>query len=641
MLRGCGLLLICILAFYMAFIPHIGYAYPLHVDEWMHMTYSETIAESGSIIFPDPFTGQGEVELGSNLWVGFHIFWDMFQQVSGTPWIPLFRYFPSIIFMFTVLSVYILANREGYGLEAAFFTCLIPTTGGLLGPAFMVPMALGLLFIPLSLFLVFNIKDWACYLLIFLFTCFLLLSHATTAIILCIVLLPYALISIKDDAGHSIGIIMALLIPFILPFPWIFNLLMQNAGQFLAPQYLSPYIEIPALLGKYGFLPIAVSFIGTIVLVVRGGRNSLGLILGMALLIIVMLVFIKFHYGLSGVYDRGLTTMLLILSILAGAGLCWLRKLKLPADFLNIHNSNIFNYARNIACILLLTIILVIAVPTHLNAVFYHMIDDEDYRAFTWIEDNIGAKYTSAVIDPWKATAFVAITGKKVASRIWIKPEPVDDAVNKFLKSGCQDLTFLKDNRVSFIYSQLQCDNRDLIEARDRVFVTNPNIAAAFAANDQLQNVSFEAVYGNPPAHWWQWSQNCKPTFLYPEPGRIGVSCVAIKMTGIESLNPESEAVWVQNIPVQVGKAYIIGGWIRTEDIIGQDGARIIPNWRGPGNAGVISTEFMPYLKGTTGWTYYQGSVIAPPGTTSCNICCYIGGCTGEVWFDDILFKGE
>jgi len=29
------LLLLLFLAFFVAFIPHIGYAYPLHVDEWI------------------------------------------------------------------------------------------------------------------------------------------------------------------------------------------------------------------------------------------------------------------------------------------------------------------------------------------------------------------------------------------------------------------------------------------------------------------------------------------------------------------------------------------------------------------------------------------------------------------------------
>jgi hypothetical protein len=639
MIKGYMLLLILLLAFYMAFIPHIGYAYPLHGDEWMHMAYTETIVQTGSITFPDPFTGQGEVGVGSNLWVGFHIFWAMYQQVSGIPWVELFRYFPAIIFMFTVLAVYILASREGYGLEAAFFTCLIPTTGGLLGPAFMVPMALGLLFIPLSLFLAFHIKNWVSYLLIFLFTCFLLLSHATTAIILCIILLPYALISIKDNTRHSIGIIAALLLPFVLPFPWIFKLLVQNAGQLLTPQFMSQYIEIPALLGKYGLVPVILSFLGTVLLITKGGKKNFGLILGLALLLIVMLVFLVFHYGLAGIYDRGLTTMLLILSIFAGAGLFWIRNLGLPAEFMQKHKSKLFRYAGNIACVILGLLILAIAVPTRFSAVFYHMVDDEDYRAFTWIKDNIGAEYTTALVDPWKATAFVAITGKKVLHRIWVNQEPVDDRIYSYLKSGCQDSAFLRDNRLSFVYNQWPCDNRDLSEVSDRVFVTNPNISTTFAQESELQNAGFEAVYGNPPTHWGKWSQNCKPAFLYPEQGRIGESSVAIRMMELESSTPTPQAIWLQNIPVQPGKSYTVGGWIKTENVEGQSGAMIVPNWKGPGNTWISATEFMPYLKGTNSWTYYQGNVTAPQGAAICTVCCLVSGCAGTAWYDDIEFK--
>jgi len=47
MLRTLLLLIILLLAGFMAFIPHIGYAYPLHVDEWMHLTYAKAIAQAG------------------------------------------------------------------------------------------------------------------------------------------------------------------------------------------------------------------------------------------------------------------------------------------------------------------------------------------------------------------------------------------------------------------------------------------------------------------------------------------------------------------------------------------------------------------------------------------------------------------
>jgi hypothetical protein len=64
-------------------------------------------------------------------------------------------------------------------------------------------------------------------------------------------------------------------------------------------------------------------------------------------------------------------------------------------------------------------------------------------------------------------------------------------------------------------------------------------------------------------------------------------------------------------------------------------------HWRGPGNKFISATQFMQYLKGTNGWTYYQGRVTAPPGATICTVCCTMAGCSGTAWFDDISFKAE
>jgi hypothetical protein len=243
------------------------------------------------------------------------------------------------------------------------------------------------------------------------------------------------------------------------------------------------------------------------------------------------------------------------------------------------------------------------------------------------------------VLDPWKATAFSAITAKKVLHRIWPNQDPIDDRIYSYLKGGCQDPAFLRDNKVSFIYNPLPCDNLDLIEVRNLVFVTNPNIATTFTGENELQNAGFEAIYGRPPLYWGKGSQNCKPTFLYPEPGRIGGSSVAIRMMELAPFTPWPQAIWTQNIPVQSGKSYTVGGWIKSEDIEGKGGAMIVPQWKGLGNKWISTTAFMPYLKGTTGWTYYQGNVTAPPGATICTISCLMAGCSGTAWYDDISFK--
>ena len=188
------------LAFYMAFIPHQIYPYPLHVDDWKIMAWSQAILQQGTPLITEPFTGAAAG--GDFIYLaemGFCVFLAVFQQISGIAWITLFRYFPSIIFIITVLSVYVMARREGFGWEAAFFACLVITTVGILGPAFLLPVSMGLLFIPLSIFLAFNFRSIWSYLVLFIFTCFLVSMHAATAVGVITILAPFILLNIKGD----------------------------------------------------------------------------------------------------------------------------------------------------------------------------------------------------------------------------------------------------------------------------------------------------------------------------------------------------------------------------------------------------------------------------------------------------------
>jgi len=45
------LLPIIALAFYIAFIPHHNYPYPVHIDEWVHLASSKAMLSAGSTTF--------------------------------------------------------------------------------------------------------------------------------------------------------------------------------------------------------------------------------------------------------------------------------------------------------------------------------------------------------------------------------------------------------------------------------------------------------------------------------------------------------------------------------------------------------------------------------------------------------------
>jgi hypothetical protein len=475
------LLPVIALAFYVVFIPHQSYPYPVHVDEWVHMANAKAIVHQGSTTFIDPFSGEATINLSSNLEAGFHVFWGVFQQMSGLSWIIIFRYFPGIIFIVTVLSVYMLAQREGFGLEAAFFTCLIPTTVGILGPAFLVPVSMGLVFTPVILFLAFNYRTLRSYILTFIIICFLLAIHAPSAICPIIVLAPYILLNCRDNIKHSLGLGLALVLPFLLIFPWIINLLLPTARSLFVQSSPTEFVQLPRIITNYGYLPILFCMLGVFLLSFRGGRQNYGLVLGLLALLIMLATFFTLHYGVPIMYERGLMYMMLMAGVVAGAGLAGVRTLKLPDRF-NTWLKVPFvtqNVGRFLYLALIITI-LVVVLPIRLGTPYYHMIDEKDYQAFNWIKYNIGAEKGKAILDPWKATAFTAISGKQIYTRIHAYPTDKDDEAYTFLENGSANTAFLRENGISIIYTRVSyggwtvdydSDNPDLLKVAENIYL--------------------------------------------------------------------------------------------------------------------------------------------------------------------------
>jgi len=472
------LLSILALAFYIAFIPHYNYLYPIHVDEWVNLAISKMLMGAGSTTFPGSFL----------LEAGFHLFWGVFQTISGISWMDIFRYFPGIIFIITVLSVYIMAQREGFGWEAALLTCLIPTTVGILGPAFMVPVAMGMLFTPLLMFLAFNFKTVWSYLLIFIFICFLLSIHAPSAICPIIILVPYILLNLKGNCKHSMGLTLALIILPILTsfivFPGIFEMLLPTAKGLFTPQPPTEDVQLPRVIQTYGWLPILLCLLGAFLLSMKGGKKNYGLILGLLAILLMLVTFFTLHYGVPIMYERGLMYMMLMMGIVAGAGLMRVKNLRLPVRLSTWLRAPplVTQNAGKFLCLVLVVLTLVMVIPDRQDTPYYRMIDGEDYESFVWIRENIGDEYQKAILDPWKATAFTAITEKDIYTRIHMGPLAKDNAAYAFLKNGSTDTTFLRESGISVIYTRVydgaqnrnieySSDNPDLVKVAENIYL--------------------------------------------------------------------------------------------------------------------------------------------------------------------------
>ncbi len=476
------LLPILALAFYMAYIPHRNYPYLVHLDEWTALSFSSEIIKQARVIgLADPFSG-GAPLTNQTFEVGFHLFWAVFHQISGLPWLDIFKYFPGIVFIMTVLSVYVLARRQGFGWEAALLTCLIPTTVGILGPGFLVAVAMGLLFIPLALFISFNFRGWWSYAVLSIFIIFLSSMHSATAVGLVTILIPYILLNLRGDFKHAIGITTALAIPFLAVLPWLLKPLVLSVIKIiLVPQYLSGLVDVPHVIATYGYLPIMLFLLGIFLLAIRNGKRNFGLVFGLLLLLLLLAIFFTFHYGISLMYYRGLMYMFLMMSIVAGAGLMAVKNLKLPDAFMaRLKIPLVMRNVGYVLCLILIGVTLYITIPARQTIPYYHMIDNEDYQAFTWIKDNVDSGYTKAILDPWKGSAFTGISSKNVYSFIGEQPASSDIEAAAFLRNNSTNTTFLRENGISIIYTRIYdgqqnieytVNNPDLVEVANNIYL--------------------------------------------------------------------------------------------------------------------------------------------------------------------------
>jgi hypothetical protein len=255
--------------------------------------------------------------------------------------------------------------------------------------------------------------------------------------------------------------------------PQIWDILVVPVAKSLfVPQYVKPFVDIPRIITTYGYLTLLLGLLGTFWLAIKGGKTNYGLILGLLALLLMLATFFTLHHGVEQMYYRGLMYMMLMMSIVAGAGLMAVKNLKLPErGMTRLKLPAVVQNVGYVLCLILIGLTLYIAIPARLNIPYYHMINGEDYQAFVWIRDNIDSSYEKAVLDPWKGTAFTAISGKYVYSRIGERPLATDKRAYKFLGEGASDTAFLRENGISIIYTQEEVHNPDLTEVRQYVYL--------------------------------------------------------------------------------------------------------------------------------------------------------------------------
>jgi len=249
-------------------------------------------------------------------------------------------------------------------------------------------------------------------------------------------------------------------------------MVIDTAKSLLVPQSLPAYVDYPLVIKTYGYLPVLFCLLGASLLAIRGGKKDYSLVLSLLALLAMLAIFFTLHYGLAIIYYRGLLYMMLMMSIVAGAGLMGLKNVTmLPKLVDQLKVPFIARNAGTILCLISISLILTISISNNLNIRYYHMIDEKDYEAFIWIRENVGDEYEKGILDPWKATAFAAITGKTGWARIVSYPHAGSERAYEFLENGCTDTALLKEKGISIVYTQGECYNPDLVKVRENIYL--------------------------------------------------------------------------------------------------------------------------------------------------------------------------
>lgn len=403
-----NILLICIilLSLFLTIYPHLDYKYPLHVDEWIHVTVSEETMEKGMVPSYDPYLSWYRPH--NNFEDGFHIFLASFFFVTGIDPVNISLVIPLLFTFLMVISVYMLAmqvtNNKSVALLAALIIGTRPSDVTFLGHIFAVPSNLGLVFIPLVLYS--SEKSYYLPLTLLVGASFIIYPPVGLISVISVIML-YIMRCVhkkrlpsKNLAYLGLGILLGL--------PLIINILSSSQSI-----QLSPYFFMVNLL-KYFSYSLAVLAIVGIGSKFRETDSALFAYIFSLVLLIIPFRFMKFGFFVP--YERLILFFFPVLSIYSAVGIL----------FFVEHLARF----KRVFLILAFIAIGILGVVSNFGAYnyYYHIISDREYTFYTSFKETVPDD-SIFLVRPDKAVAFVPLSGKKTVS--WWSNSPEFNDVYK------------------------------------------------------------------------------------------------------------------------------------------------------------------------------------------------------------------
>ena len=474
-LERLALAAILLLAYFMSSIPHWDYSYPVHVDEWWHYGDAQSLVQAGGMPYPDPF--YGGVPIFRDKEVGFHLLLGSVKLTTGISWLNMFLSLPGVFFVLLALLAYAFGKKRGFGLGAAFLVALIPTSYRVLGPSFLVPVALGLTFIPLTLFTLHRLMcDLRGPLILFLITLSLLFIHPPTMAMVSAIALIHFVFFLLPGRGRdprqarqsAIAFTLLIYIYVIMAFwaPTDLNSILKEAGDPAA------HLDAPPIwdaLPKFGYIPVSLAVIGAGILIYGGKRHDLALVTAAAGLLVFQHIYPLFYIGPDIMYERGWLYLYVLMALLGGVAL---RELCRWTTTALRHRPSMPSAAGYVLISILAVSAFTLSLRSHLSEEYYHVIDNAAYQDFVWISEYVPSHFYVAALDTSVAWAFGSLSGK-VAYTAEAAPNfhPEGRLTMQFLSHGASDTSWLDERGISIVYIPFNISNNDLAKVHNNFYL--------------------------------------------------------------------------------------------------------------------------------------------------------------------------
>lgn len=468
-----------------------GYPYPLHVDENLHWVLIASTQRQDRVFLDSPWDGTPADSdrllslRGAVHEVGFRVALAEVQELTGVPFVHLFRFLPAAWLTFTAFGLYAALRPHPVSIPAAFFVGLVPTTVRFLGPSFLVPIGFSLAWLPAVVILAEPAKRRAdAAFLLLMVVAWAFFVHLIGGFAAVSLLAFAALFSVGRERRSAFVLLLLALLPVL----WLYRAFTADVQGELDREEGLPidftifdHFGVPALFlwgggvlsllvwpPKRSAIPVA-SFAALSVL-------ALSLILGGIVLDLdKYATYARWHPP----FFTAAAVPLAYAVVVASRGIGW------AAGNLLDQWPKI---ARNAIPAITLVAGLVLApavagqgIGYHMREPYYHVIDDADWAAYTQVALVAGPEYEVFLTHPWKAPVLVALTG--MYPHAWLMPgtPPNRGEDYEMYASTGGTMAFFIDNDITLVATRGKPPYEEFVPLAGDSWAMRPDLARQIA----------------------------------------------------------------------------------------------------------------------------------------------------------------